>query len=54
MNPGKALLDRFAQLYNQRDMAGLVALMLDDGGIEMMGVVMEVGRKYFERKETGL
>lgn len=53
MNPGKALLDRFAQLYNDRDMAGLVALMLDDGGIEMMGVEMEVGRKYFERKETG-
>ena len=53
MNPGKALLDRFAQLYNQRDMEGLVALMLDDGGIEMMGVEMEVGRKWFERKETG-
>ncbi len=53
MNPGKALLDRFAQLYNARDMSGLVALMLDDGGIEMMGVEMEVGRKWFERKETG-
>jgi len=53
MNPGKALLDRFAQLYNERDMSGLVALMLDDGGIEMMGVEMEVGRKWFERKESG-
>jgi RNA polymerase sigma-70 factor, ECF subfamily len=53
MNPGKALLDRFAQLYNERDMTGLVALMLDDGGIEMMGVEMEVGRKWFERKDTG-
>jgi RNA polymerase sigma-70 factor, ECF subfamily len=53
MNPSKALLDRFAQLYNARDMPGLVALMLDDGGIEMMGVEMEVGRKWFERKETG-
>jgi len=53
MNPSKALLDRFAQLYNERDMSGLVALMLDDGGIEMMGVEMEVGRKWFERKETG-
>ncbi len=53
MNPGKALLDRFAQLYNERDMPGLVALMLDDGGIEMVGVEMEVGRKWFERKETG-
>ncbi len=53
MNPGKALLDRFARLYNERDMPGLVALMLDDGGIEMMGVEMEVGRKWFERKETG-
>jgi RNA polymerase sigma-70 factor, ECF subfamily len=52
-NPSKALLDRFAELYNERDMAGLVALMLDDGGIEMMGVEMEVGRKWFERKETG-
>jgi RNA polymerase sigma-70 factor (ECF subfamily) len=53
MNPSPALLDRFAQLYNARDMSGLVALMLDDGGIEMMGVEMEVGRKWFERKETG-
>ena len=53
MNPSKALLDRFAQLYNERDMAGLVALMLDEAGIEMMGVEMEVGRKWFERKETG-
>ena len=53
MNPSRALLDRFAQLYNARDMTGLVALMLDDGGIEMMGVEMEVGRKWFERKETG-
>src|SRR5579862_463369 len=52
-HPSAALLDRFAQLYNARDMAGLVALMLDDGGIEMMGVEMEVGRKFFERKETG-
>ena len=53
MNPDKALLDRFARLYNDRDMPGLVALMLDDGGIEMMGVEMEVGRKWFERKNEG-
>jgi RNA polymerase sigma-70 factor, ECF subfamily len=53
MNPSKELLDRFAALYNDRDMPGLVALMLDHGGIEMMGVEMEVGRKYFERKNTG-
>jgi len=53
MNPSKALLDLFARLYNERDMPGLVALMLDDGGIEIMGVEMEVGRKWFERKETG-
>lgn len=53
MNPSKELLDSFAQLYNQRDMPGLVALMLDDGGIEMMGVEMEVGRKWFERKNEG-
>ena len=53
MNPSPTLLDRFAQLYNARDMSGLVAMMLDDGGIEMMGVEMEVGRKWFERKETG-
>ena len=53
MNPSKALPDRFARLFNERDMPGLVDLMLDDGGIEMMGVEMEVGRKWFERKETG-
>lgn len=53
MNPTPALLDRFAQLYNARDMTGLVALMLDDGGIEMMGVEMEVGRAWFERQDQG-
>lgn len=53
VNPNPAFLDRFAQLYNARDMTGLVALMLDDGGIEMMGVEMEVGRKWFERKDNG-
>jgi hypothetical protein len=34
-------------------MSGLVALMLDSGGIEMLGVEMEVGRAYFERKDQG-
>jgi hypothetical protein len=34
-------------------MAGLVALMLDNGAIQMMGVELESGREYFERKDHG-
>jgi RNA polymerase sigma-70 factor (ECF subfamily) len=51
--PSPSLLDRFVQLYNARDMAGLVALMLDTGSIQMMGVELESGREYFERKDNG-
>lgn len=51
--PSPSLLDRFVQLYNARDMAGLVALMLDTGAIHMMGVELESGREYFERKDHG-
>ena len=32
---------------------GLVALMLDNGAIQMMGVELESGREYFERKDHG-
>jgi RNA polymerase sigma-70 factor, ECF subfamily len=51
--PSRSLLDRFVQLYNARDMGGLVALMLDTGAIQMMGVELESGREYFERKDHG-
>ena len=51
--PSPALLDRFVQLYNARDMSGLVALMLDTGSIQMMGLELESGREYFERKDHG-
>jgi RNA polymerase sigma-70 factor, ECF subfamily len=51
--PSPSLLDRFVQLYNARDIAGLVALMLDNGAIQMMGVELESGREYFERKDHG-
>jgi RNA polymerase sigma-70 factor, ECF subfamily len=53
MTPSPAVLDRFAELYNARDMTGLVAMMLDSGGIEMMGVEFEVGRTFFERNDKG-
>ena len=51
--PSPSLLDRFVQLYNARDMAGLIALMLENGSIQMMGVELESGREYFERKDHG-
>lgn len=51
--PSPVLLDRFVALYNVGDMSGLVALMLDTGSIEMVGVELEVGRASFERKQTG-
>ena len=51
--PSRSLLDRFVKLYNNRDMPGLVALMLDNGAIQMMGVELESGREYFERRDHG-
>ncbi len=47
--PSAAVIDRFVDRYSARDLAGLLALMLDSGSIEMMGVDVEIGREGFER-----
>ena len=48
--PREAVVDRFVERYNARDLAGLVHLMLDGASIEMYGHVYEAGREVFERK----
>jgi RNA polymerase sigma-70 factor (ECF subfamily) len=47
--PTSALLDRFVERYNARDLPGLLALMRDDAVIEMHGLEKEIGRAGFER-----
>jgi RNA polymerase sigma-70 factor, ECF subfamily len=42
--PSPELLDRFIERYNARDVAGLVALMLDGGTAENVGNSFHVGR----------
>jgi len=47
--PPRALLDRFVERYNARDLPGLLALMRDDAVIEMHGFETEIGREGFAR-----
>src|SRR5262249_53190354 len=42
--PSPELLDRFIERYNARDVAGLVALMLDGGTAENVGNSFHIGR----------
>jgi len=42
--PSRALVERFVELYNARDLAGLLALMGDGGTIELYGSHTEIGR----------
>lgn len=42
--PSPELLDRFIERYNARDVAGVVALMLDGGSAENVGNSVHVGR----------
>ena len=42
--PSPELVDRFIERYNARDVAGLVALMLEDGTAENVGNSFHVGR----------
>ncbi len=46
----RAVVDRFVELYNQRDMPAMLALMLDTAAIEMHGAEQFVGRKEFGRE----
>jgi RNA polymerase sigma-70 factor (ECF subfamily) len=49
--PSTALVDRFVALYAAKDLAGLVALMLDGGSIENVGCGVEFGRAAFESRD---
>jgi RNA polymerase sigma-70 factor (ECF subfamily) len=49
--PDPAVIDKFVERYNARDLPGLVALMLDSASIEMPVVVNEFGREGYEREQ---
>jgi RNA polymerase sigma-70 factor (ECF subfamily) len=46
----RAVVDRFVERFNARDLEGLLALMLETASIEMPGVDLEIGREVFGRK----
>jgi RNA polymerase sigma-70 factor (ECF subfamily) len=52
--PGAALLDRFVERFNARDLTGLVALMLEDATVEIVGCSLEHGREVIGRKSGSL
>jgi RNA polymerase sigma-70 factor (ECF subfamily) len=50
--PSAALVDRFVALFNAKDKAGLIALMLDAGQVENVGCSVAYGpRRSFERED---
>jgi RNA polymerase sigma-70 factor (ECF subfamily) len=46
----RAVVDRFVEHYNQRDLPALLALMLDGAAIDMHGAESFVGRKAYGRQ----
>ena len=52
--PSAMLVDRFVERLNAADLPGLLALMLDTATIDMVGNLLEVGRKQFEAKGSWL
>jgi RNA polymerase sigma-70 factor (ECF subfamily) len=52
--PSARLVDRFVERLNAADLRGLLALMLDSATIDMVGNLVEVGRKQFEAKGSWL
>ena len=48
--PNPALLDRFVERFNARDLAGMVALMLEDATVEIVGLSLEHGSEAIGRK----
>src|SRR6185436_16267113 len=48
--PSAALVDTFVERLGAGDLQGLLALMLDTGSVEMPGVLVENGRREFERE----
>jgi len=49
--PSTAVMNAFVARYNERDLPGLVALMLDTAAVEMSGINNEFGREGFTRNE---
>jgi hypothetical protein len=47
--PGSYATSRFVTLLEAGDLPGLLALMLDNGSVEMPGALVETGRREFER-----
>jgi RNA polymerase sigma-70 factor (ECF subfamily) len=52
--PSASLVDRFVERLNAADLQGLLALMLDSATIDMIGNLLEVGRKQFEARGSWL
>ena len=52
--PSARLVDRFVERLNATDLQGLLSLMLDSATIDMVGNLLEVGRKQFETKGSWL
>ncbi len=47
--PSPKLVEAFVSRYNERDLPGLMALMLDSASVDMLSHVSETGRDAFER-----
>jgi RNA polymerase sigma-70 factor (ECF subfamily) len=52
--PSAALLDRFVERFNARDLNGMVALMLEDATVEIVGLSLEHGQETIGRKSGTL
>jgi RNA polymerase sigma-70 factor, ECF subfamily len=52
--PSAALLDRFVDRFNARDLNGMVALMLEDATVEIVGLSLEHGQEAIGRKSGTL
>jgi RNA polymerase sigma-70 factor (ECF subfamily) len=50
--PSAALVDRFVALFNAADKKGLLELVLDNAGVEHMGVGYQYGRAMHEGKHS--
>jgi RNA polymerase sigma-70 factor (ECF subfamily) len=48
------LLDRFVERFNARDLNGMVALMLEDATVEIVGLSLEHGKEVIGRKAGSL
>jgi RNA polymerase sigma-70 factor (ECF subfamily) len=52
--PSARVVDRFVERLNAADLQGLLTLMLESATVDMVGNLLEVGRKQFEAKGSWL